>query len=187
MSPPPKGSIEGPERAPANRTETKAQSEAGAEAEPEEGDVSRRPSGPQTPICGPRPPAPSTAPPAPTAVVVRRPAPGFIGNPGPSPIRLPRPTAIIIGYPVRSNIRSPDIAVVGRILPLAVLIKVLGARVVAVRVLPALSFLDGAVAIVVPSIPLVIGRGTGNLVLGIVRAPNVNNLAFFHSDAALRS
>jgi hypothetical protein len=50
-----------------------------------------------------------------------------------------------------------------------------------------LGFLDGAVAIVVPSIPFVIGRGIGNLVFGIVRASNVNNLAFFHGHAALRS
>jgi hypothetical protein len=33
MPPPPIGSIKGPQRAPANRTETKAQSEAAAEAE----------------------------------------------------------------------------------------------------------------------------------------------------------
>jgi hypothetical protein len=48
-----------------------------------------------------------------------------------------------------------------------------------------LRFLDGAVAIAVPSIPFVVGRGIGDLVFGIVRASNVDDLAFFHGLASL--
>jgi hypothetical protein len=48
-----------------------------------------------------------------------------------------------------------------------------------------LGLLDGVAAIVVPSIPFVLGRSTGDLVFGIVRASDVDDLASFHARAAL--
>jgi hypothetical protein len=45
--------------------------------------------------------------------------------------------------------------------------------------------LDGAVAIVVPTVPFVIGRGIGDLVFGIVHASDVDDLASFYGRAAL--
>jgi hypothetical protein len=49
-----------------------------------------------------------------------------------------------------------------------------------------LGLLDDAVAFAIPSIPFVIGLGVGDLVFGVVRAADVNDLASFHGDTALR-
>src|SRR5205814_8664777 len=52
----------------------------------------------------------------PGSIVVGRPSPGFVGNPGPAERLDPRPVTIVVGPPVgRGDTRTPDPSV-GRII-----------------------------------------------------------------------
>src|ERR1700693_247152 len=75
------------ERKPADRTPAATKAEATAVSE--ERDISRRPDRAikRVRVNRTRPPCPPTVVHHPATVVIRRPAPGIVGNPGPSPIR----------------------------------------------------------------------------------------------------
>src|SRR5262249_41595490 len=73
--------IKRPHRQPANRTE--AHSESKSAAPSKKAHVSRSPDRPIPRIHRSRPPYPAGIPIEPAAVVIRRPAPGLVGNPGP--------------------------------------------------------------------------------------------------------
>src|SRR5919205_4551347 len=61
----------------------------------------------------------------PAAVVIRSPAPIFVRDPGPAVRVAPDPTAVAVRRPVvvvvdDGRVRAPDVAVVARVLPVAV-------------------------------------------------------------------
>ncbi len=108
-------------------------------AKSEEGHVRRRPDRAISAINRSRPPAPVPAINEPAAIVIRRPAPGLVGNPGPAIVGLINPAAIAVRSPARSCGRKPDVAVIGDVAPLAVGVQVLAARIVRIGVLPAFA------------------------------------------------
>src|SRR5260370_29694221 len=87
-----------PQRKPADRTPaaTKAEAEAEATAVSEERDITRRPDRAikWVRVNRTRPPGPPTVVHHPATVVIRRPAPGIVWNPRPSPIRLIHPAPV---------------------------------------------------------------------------------------------
>src|SRR5215469_3323093 len=91
----------------------------------------------------------------PPPVVIGCPAPRFRRNPGPSPEWLPDPASIQVRDPAHVDAGRPAPAVARNVYPVSVLIEVSEPRVVSVRVLPALGIENGAVAILVPFVPLV--------------------------------
>ena len=108
-------SVAGPARQPANTSEAapKADSNIPAPAsEPEERNIRRRPDGTIFAVHRSRPPAPVPSINKPATVVVWRPAPGLVGDPGPAVERLIDPAPISIGRPVSAPGGKPDRAVV---------------------------------------------------------------------------
>src|SRR5579863_247841 len=136
----------------AAETEAKTNSPASS-AEAEERNVSRGPKRLIPGIDRPRPPTPVPAINKPAAVVIRRPAPGLIGNPGPAVVRLKHPAPIAVRSPVRPFRGKPYGAVIWNIVPLTGRVQILRARVVRIRVLPALRPFDVALAFAVPFVP----------------------------------
>src|SRR6185437_10360429 len=135
---------------------------------------------------GARPPGPTAVVNKPTAVVIRRPSPWFVGNPGPAVIRFINPATIAVRRPVRSLLGNPHWAVIGDFGPDAVGVEVLRACVVAIRVAPAFGGFNVAVAIVVPGIPIVAPGSGGGFVFRIIRARNGDHLPFINMRASLR-
>src|SRR5262245_51364884 len=118
----------------------------------------------------PRPPHPRSAPDEPASVVIRRPAPGLIGDPRPTPIRLPHPASHLIRGPGDLLIRLPHFAVTGDIDPVPVSVQVLRTGVIGISPLPRGSVLNHVVAIFVPAVPVISGGRADNLVLRVVHA-----------------
>src|SRR5579872_3804558 len=143
-----------PARQPADASEAAADAPA-ASAKPEERDISRRPQRTVSDVHRTGPPAPIAAINEPTSIVIRRPAPRLIGNPGPAIIRFKDPAPIAIRRPVRTRRRKPHVAVVRDVGPMSVGIKILAAGVVRIGVLPALRAFDDAVAIAIPLVPVI--------------------------------
>src|SRR5271165_5796896 len=174
--------------APAAKSKPEAQAPA-ASSKTEKRDIRRRPDWviPGISSNRTRPPHPATAINHPAAIVVRRPAPGLIGNPRPAVVRLIYPASLAIRRPVRIDVRgSPHRAVVGYLAPRSILVEVFAAGVVAVGMLPALRGDDPLVAVSVPGIPFVFARRGIGLVLRVFRAGNSDHLPLFHARAALR-
>src|SRR5215470_3603930 len=134
---------------------------------------------------GSRPPNPAAGPPEPSPVVVRRPTPGFIRNPGPGPERLPNPVSVRVRNPPHVDVGRPAPIVARNFNPLTVNIKVTGAHVVAVSVLPTLGLVNGSIAILVPAVPVVRGLRRLSPVFGRIRSSDRNRGAAFERDAAL--
>src|SRR6185437_2045835 len=134
---------------------SKSETKADTASKADERDVGRRPDWVIARVIdeGAGPPSPTAVVNKPTAVVIRRPSPRFVGNPGPAVIRFVNPATIAVRRPVRSLLGNPYRAVIGDFGPDAVGVEVLRARVVTIRVAPAFGGFDGAVAIVVPGIP----------------------------------
>ena len=75
-----------------------------------------------------RHPAPAVADVNPSPVVERRESPGFVVDPGPAPRIDPGPVSVPVWCPAdRHRSRIPHVAVVGRVVPLAVLIELVAA------------------------------------------------------------
>ena len=171
------------EREPADRTPASAPAESKAEttAEPEERNISWRPDRlvKRVPVGRTRPPSPTSVDIHPAAVVIRSPAPIIVRNPGPSPIRLIHPVAIAIRSPVRVRFRwPPHLTVIGNFRPGAVVVEIFGSNVVIVGLPARCRIADDVVAIGVPLVPIIAGRGFADLVLRLIaRALNGNELA----------
>src|ERR1039458_5426327 len=172
-SPPGMEKITRSERQPAHRAPAPAPAETEAEttAEPEEGNISRRPDrlverGPEG-RTGPPSPAAVDIPPA--AVVIRPPAPIIVRNPGPSPIRLVHPVAIAIRSPVRVRFRwPPHLTVIGNFRPGSVVVEIFGSYVVVVGASARCRMADNVVAIGVPLVPVIPCRCFADLVLRLI-------------------
>lgn len=181
------------DRQPANAaesaTESKTDADAPATASPaEERDIRGRPNRVIRRVHSdrPRPPGPAAAINEPAAIVVRRPAPGLIRNPGPTVVGLIDPAAGAVWRPARVLRRHPDAAIVGDFGPNAVVIEIFRAGVVAVGVVPTSGVANGPVAIAIPSVPIVSVEGGGNLILRIVGAGDGDHLSGINASAALR-
>src|SRR5580704_11747258 len=145
---------------PPNTSEAAAESEAqskspASSAKSEEGNIRRRPDRVVSAIDRSGPPAPVSAVNKPAPIVIRRPAPRLVRNPSPAIVGFIHPSAIAVWRPTGGFRWKPHAAVVGNIRPLPVAIQILRARIVGVRVLPALGALDGAVAVAIPPVPIV--------------------------------
>src|ERR1700691_3267338 len=154
-----------PEAAPSAPSETKAP----PTSEAEERHICRRPERTIESRAPHRsgPPRPRAAVRHPTSVVIWRPAPRLIANPSPTVVRLIRPVAVAIGSPAIRLIRHPDLAVVRGVLPCPVGIQVFRSNVILVRVMPCRSFVNHAITIAIPAVPIVAVRSRGDFVLGI--------------------
>jgi len=91
-------------------------------------------------VCTTRTPPPVTIEKHPTSVVIGRPTPRFITYPSPTVRWTPNPVTITIGCPISVDIdgggmRSPDPAIVGRVSPIAVGIKIFSSPYVLVVIL----------------------------------------------------
>src|SRR6185369_17608044 len=144
------------ERDPADRWSAAADPDRNTDARPADpGDERRRVD--RTRDVRARRPAPDVAAIDPSSVVERREAPGRIVDPGPAPRPHPRPVADAVRRPADRHLaRHPERAVLGRLLPRAVAVEVLGAghlrRDVAALLGDAVL---GAIALVVPGRELV--------------------------------
>src|SRR5579862_6056262 len=185
--------VTGTARQPADVTETKSESktdsEANAASESEERDVSGRPHRIVSGVSRyrPWPPRPARAIGQPAAIVIRRPAPRLIRNPGPTEIGLPHPATRAIRRPSRSHVGNPHLPVIGNRCPTAIGIKILGARVVAVGSAWTLGVRKCSVAIAIPVVPIGAGRSLRNFVLWIVGPGDGDQLSSVHTSRALGS
>ena len=141
---------------PSHRAETDADTEAAA-TKTKERHIRGRPD--RTIVAIPvrlsRPPDPRILIHEPAAVVIRSPAPRFVGDPGPSPIRFPNPAAIAIRGPTTRGNGHPYIAVVRNGRPMSVRVEVFRSNVVAVGTRVTLRVVDGVVAIAGPAVKIV--------------------------------
>src|SRR5512136_2636889 len=81
-----------------------------------------------------REPAPAERTKVPSAVVIREPSPGLVGNPCPTPVRTVAPAAVPVRAPTGAGIiRHPTVAVDADVNPLAIAIKVAHTHVNVVR------------------------------------------------------
>src|SRR6266568_5335082 len=118
-----------------------------------------------------RAPAPPAAKIIPTAVMVRRETPGRIVNPGPAPRADPVPIAVAVGSPVRRNFaRIPNMAILGLIAPVTVIIQIAVAGRIARNVLSGNGVVFFQVALSGPTIEAVRTGSPVNVVLDVVRA-----------------
>src|SRR5208337_3195423 len=174
---------------PADRAPSPTKSKAAAPAV--ERNISRRPDGTivRISVGRTRPPSPTSVNIHPTAVVIRRPAPVVVGNPGPAPIRLIHPAAIAIRSPIGVRlIWPPHWTVIRNFRPGAVVVEIFGSHVVVVSVPTRVRVADHVVAIGVPLIKVIPGRRFANLVLRLIaHALNSNELVLSDTRAALRS
>ena len=132
-----------------------------------------------------RPPAPGAAIHEPTAVVVRRPTPRLGGNPSPSPVGLITPITGAVGHPAGIHLGRPAPTVVRNLIPLAVGIEIARLPCSTDPCAAGLRALDLLVAVAAPLVKIIPARGRIDLVLRIVRAVNLDDLARFHLGAAL--
>jgi len=110
-------------RQPADVAEVAAETEVespSSPAESEEGHISRRPDRIVSGIYWPGPPTPVPAINEPASVVIRRPSPGLVGNPGPAVVRLVHPTSIAIRGPIRAVVGKPYLSVIRDVPPTAI-------------------------------------------------------------------
>ncbi len=138
-----------------------------------------------------RPPRPRAPIPHPAPIVIRSPSPRLKANPRPAVVGFPDPVAIAVWNPAIRLVRHPDLTVVGGVFPFSIGIQVFGADVILVGMLPGGRFVDHAVAVGVPAIPIVaLGSGT-DLVLAHrrrSRAPSPSHQpSLGQCPAALRS
>src|ERR1019366_8712186 len=167
-----------------------AATEAETTAVSEERNISRRPYRAVVRVAVGRtgPPGPRSVVHHPATVVIRRPAPGIIRNPGRSPIRLIHPAAVAIRRPVGFHVWTPHWTVIRNFAPGAMVIEIFGSYVVVVGVSSRCRIADDVVAIGVPLVPVIPCRCFADLVLRLIaRALHGDELAFPHSRAALRS
>src|SRR5208282_1206174 len=179
------------ERQPADSApaETEAKAETKPPAEAEERNIGRRPDGTieRISVDWTRPPTPTAIDIHPAAVVIRRPAPVIVGNPGPSPIRFVHPASIAIRSPARRHGWPPHRSVIRNLGPGAMAIEIFGAGVIGTGLAPGFGIADQVVAIGVPLVKVIARRRFADLVLRIgARTLNGNELVLPDMRAALR-
>src|SRR5262249_41587600 len=130
-SPPAMERLERSDWAPANIAESKADSEALAEAD--EGYQRRRPVVVWGVVGGGIPCPTQGILIEPIAVMIGRPAPGIVADPGPAVVINPGPVTIAIRSPVGGYARMPGATVSG-VHPIATVVQILGAVNVAIHV-----------------------------------------------------
>ncbi len=116
----------------------------------------------------------------PTAVVIRRPTPRFISDPGPTVRRTPRPLPVTIRRPIvvgadHAGARHPHPAVVVGIPPVTISVEVLRAPHVFVKILNVLFGALGemALALVHPIVNSIVWSGREQFpITGVVSASN---------------
>src|SRR5207342_3646996 len=165
----------------------KSDTDTEATASPtKEGDVSRSPdrviSGVGSDRAGP--PDPIATINEPPSVVIRRPAPGLIGNPRPAVVRLINPAAGAVRRPARSLRGNPHATVVGDFGPHTIAVEIFRADVVGIRFAPAFRIADGLIAGAIPIVPVILFLRAGDLVLGRISAGDGNHLSLFNACSA---
>src|ERR1035438_4879564 len=154
------------QRTPADVAEAKANAEANSTAEAEEADQGRRPIVRHAEYA--RVPQPAeTGSIEPAAIVIRGPAPGIGADPGPAIIIQPLPLPGLIRRPTGRDLRLPDVAVIGCVDPVPVIVQILGAVNSLRNALRAARLREYAVAAVRPGVPGIGCRRGHHLEFGI--------------------
>src|SRR6185369_4361978 len=156
------------QRTPAHVSESEANAQSATAAPAEEADQRGSPVMP--PAERTRIPCPAVAAHVPVAVVIGSPAPGIAADPGPAIEVYVFPAAHSIGRPAGIHRGHPDVSIRRIVLPLTIGIQILGAINIRRDVASADGALQSAIAIGVPTVPVVIGNSRDDHILWIRRS-----------------
>src|SRR5579864_6325677 len=118
--------------------------------------------------------------------MIWRPAPWLVTDPRPAVVGLPNPSSRLIWGPGCFLVWLPNVAIAGDVNPVTVAIKIIHARVIPVRMSPALCVAHHVVAIAIPYVPIVFIGRAANLIFRIGSPADIDNLACMHASATLR-